>query len=40
VIGSLAERYGRLVDLHALSGDASWFARTIEPSVSRAAEKA
>jgi hypothetical protein len=40
VIGSLAERYGRLVDLHAhfLTGDPSWFTRTIEPSLIGASE--
>jgi acyl-CoA thioesterase-1 len=39
-IASLAERYGRLVDLHAhfLRGDPSWFTRTIEPSLTGASE--
>ena len=39
-IGALAERYGRRVDLHAhfLGGDASWFTRTIEPSLTGASE--
>jgi len=39
-IGSLAQRYGRLVDLHAhfLRGDPSWFTRTIEPSLTGASE--
>src|SRR5947208_700829 len=38
VIGSLAARHGRLVDLHAhfLRGDASWFTHTIEPSLTGA----
>jgi acyl-CoA thioesterase-1 len=40
VIGSLAARYGRLVDLHAhfLTGDPPWFTRTIEPSLIGASE--
>jgi len=40
VIAALAQRYGRLVDLHAhfLRGDASWFTRTIEPSLTGASE--
>jgi acyl-CoA thioesterase-1 len=40
VIASLAARYGRLADLHAhfLTGDASWFTRTIEPSLTGASE--
>jgi hypothetical protein len=40
VIGALAERAGRLVDLHAhfLAGDPSWFTRTIEPSLIGASE--
>jgi acyl-CoA thioesterase-1 len=40
VIGSLAARHGRLVDLHAhfLTGDPSWFTRTIEPSLIGASE--
>jgi acyl-CoA thioesterase I len=40
VIGTLAERAGRLVDLHAhfLTGDPSWFTRTIEPSLTGASE--
>lgn len=40
IIGSLASRYGRLVDLHAhfLTGDPSWFTRTIEPSLVGASE--
>ena len=39
-IASLAARYGRLVDLHAhfLTGDPSWFTRTIEPSLTGASE--
>ncbi len=39
-IASLARRYGELVDLHAhfLRGDASWFTRTIEPSLLGASE--
>ena len=40
VIGALAARYGRLVDLHAhfLTGEPSWFTRTIEPSLVGASE--
>lgn len=40
VIAALAERHGRLVDLHAhfLLGDPSWFTRTIEPSLVGASE--
>ena len=40
VIASLAARHGRLVDLHAhfLTGDPSWFTRTIEPSLIGASE--
>jgi acyl-CoA thioesterase-1 len=40
VIGAVAARYGRLVDLHAhfLTGDPSWFTRTIEPSLIGASE--
>jgi acyl-CoA thioesterase I len=40
VIGALAGRYGRLVDLHAhfLTGDPSWYTRTIEPSLTGASE--
>lgn len=40
VIAALAGRYGELVDLHAhfLTGDASWFTRTIEPSLRGASE--
>jgi acyl-CoA thioesterase I len=40
VIGSLAARYGALVDLHAhfLTGDPSWLTRTIEPSSIGASE--
>jgi hypothetical protein len=40
VIGSLAARYGTLVDLHAhfLTGNESWFTRTIEPSLIGASE--
>ena len=40
VIGALAERYGRLVDIHAhfLTGDPSWFTQTIEPSLTGASE--
>lgn len=39
-IGTLAGRYGQLVDLHAhfLRGDASWFTRIIEPSLRGASE--
>ncbi len=35
VIAALAQRHGRLVDLHAhfLRGDPSWYTRTIEPSL-------
>lgn len=40
VIGALAARHGRLVDLHAhfLSGEPTWFTRTIEPSLIGASE--
>jgi lysophospholipase L1-like esterase len=39
-LAEIAARYGRLVDLHAhfLSGDPSWFTRTIEPSLRGASE--
>ena len=39
-IAALAQRHGRLVDLHAhfLRGDPSWFTRTIEPSLLGASE--
>ena len=39
-IGELAATHGRLADLHAhfLRGEASWFTRTIEPSLSGASE--
>ncbi|HYF60513.1 MAG TPA: SGNH/GDSL hydrolase family protein [Burkholderiaceae bacterium] len=39
-IGAIAARHGRLVDLHAhfLTGDPSWFTRTIEPSLVGASE--
>jgi hypothetical protein len=40
VIGVMARRYGRLADLHAhfLTGDPSWYTRTIEPSLTGASE--
>jgi acyl-CoA thioesterase I len=40
ILASLAARHGKLVDLHAhfLEGDASWFTRTIEPSLIGASE--
>jgi lysophospholipase L1-like esterase len=40
VIGSLAARYGRLVDLHAhfLTGNPTWYVHTIEPSLTGASE--
>src|SRR3712207_211159 len=40
VLADLAGRYGALVDLHAhfLTGDPSWFTRTIEPSLVGASE--
>jgi acyl-CoA thioesterase-1 len=40
VIAGLAQRHGRLVDLHAhfLLGDPAWFTRTIEPSLQGASE--
>jgi len=40
MIGDLAPRYGQLVDLHGhfLTGDPSWFTRTIEPSLRGASE--
>lgn len=39
-LAELAARYGELVDLHAhfLTGDPSWFAYTIEPSLTGASE--
>jgi hypothetical protein len=39
-IASVAQQYGRLVDLHAhfLTGDSSWFSQTIEPSLRGASE--
>jgi acyl-CoA thioesterase I len=39
-IKELAPRYGQLVDLHQhfLTGDPSWFTRTIEPSLHGASE--
>jgi lysophospholipase L1-like esterase len=39
-IAAVAQRYGYLVDLHAhfLTGDQSWFTRTIEPSLRGASE--
>jgi hypothetical protein len=39
-IASVAQQYGRLVDLHAhfLTGDTSWFSQTIEPSLRGASE--
>ncbi len=40
IISDLAPRYGQLVDLHGhfLTGDPSWFTRTIEPSLRGASE--
>jgi acyl-CoA thioesterase I len=40
VIGAVASRHGRLVDLHAhfLRGSPAWFTRTIEPSLIGASE--
>ena len=40
VLAELAVRYGALVDLHAhfLTGDPSWYTRTIEPSLVGASE--
>jgi len=40
IIGVLAARHGRLADLHAhfLTGDPSWYAHTIEPSLKGASE--
>ena len=40
LIGTLAARHGRLVDLHAhfLRGNPAWFTRTIEPSLIGASE--
>ena len=40
VIAALAERYGRVADLHAhfLTGRTSWYTRTIEPSLEGASE--
>ena len=39
-IAGLASKYGALVDLHAhfLTGDPSWYTRTIEPSLRGASE--
>jgi len=39
-LATIAPRYGELVDLHRhfLGGDASWFVRTIEPSLVGASE--
>lgn len=39
-VAAAAQRYGRLIDLHAhfLQGDPSWFTRTIEPSLRGASE--
>ena len=40
ILGTFAQRDGRLADLHAhfLRGDPSWFTRTIEPSLIGASE--
>jgi len=40
VLAQMGSRYGQLVDLHGhfLKGDASWFTRTIEPSLRGASE--
>jgi len=40
ILHRLAKRHGRLADLHAhfLTGDPSWFANTIEPSLTGASE--
>ena len=40
VLADLATRFGSLVDLHAhfLTGDPSWYTRTIEPSLRGASE--
>jgi hypothetical protein len=40
LLDSIAPRYGTLVDLHThfLTGDASWFTSTIEPSLKGASE--
>ena len=40
VLATLAPRYGKLVDLHAhfLTGEPSWYTRTIEPSLIGASE--
>lgn len=40
ILADLGNRYGALVDLHAhfLSGDPSWFTRTVEPSLVGASE--
>jgi lysophospholipase L1-like esterase len=39
-LAALADRYGKLVDLHGhfLTGDPSWFTATIEPSLRGASE--
>ena len=40
ILHRLAKRHGHLADLHAhfLTGDPSWFANTIEPSLTGASE--
>jgi acyl-CoA thioesterase-1 len=40
IIAALAQRHGRLADLHGhfLRGDPTWFTRTIEPSLTGASE--
>jgi len=40
LLGTLASRYGELVDVHAhfLQGDPSWYTQTIEPSLRGASE--
>jgi len=40
ILSAMGARFGRAVDIHAhfLKGDASWFTRTIEPSLTGASE--
>ena len=40
ILSAMGTRFGRAVDIHAhfMTGDASWFTRTIEPSLTGASE--
>jgi acyl-CoA thioesterase I len=40
ILSTMGEKFGRVVDLHRhfLTGDPSWFTRTIEPSLTGASE--